>query len=222
MIKKLFNVITITLALNFLALAGAAGWLCQQSRIDRAKLTAIKDVLFPKPVAEAPTSQPSESSATQPILQLDELLAKASGRSASEQVEFIQHAFDSQMALLDRRQRELNDLHRQVELSKQQMAADRAALDQREQTLDAREQQAARLASDQGFQDSLALYNSMPAKQVKTIFMGLDDATLMNYLQAMQPRNAAKIIKEFKTPDETTRIQTIMERMRQAQAAANP
>ena len=216
--KKLFNVLVLTLAVNFLAVAGLVGWMVQSKKLDREKVQAIKELLFPKPVEEAATTQPSEASpTTQPIMRLEELLAKASGRSASEQVEFIQHAFDAQMALLDRRQRELIDLQRQVDLSKQQEAKDRAALTAQKQALDAREQQATRLASDKGFQDAMQLYNTMPAKQVKQVFMGLDDQTVMNYLEAMQPRTAAKIIKEFKAPEETDRIKKILEKMRLAQ-----
>ena len=125
------------------------------------------------------------------------------------------------MAVLDRRDRELLDLQRQVDSSKQQIAKDRADLESQQQSLTAREQQVNRLATDKGFQDSLALCNTMSAKQVKTIFMGLDDATVTNYLQAMQPRTAAKIVKEFKSPEETERIQRILERMRLAAASAN-
>jgi hypothetical protein len=220
--KKLFNVLVLTLAVNFLAVAGIVGWMVQTKKLDREKVHAIKEMLFPKPAPEAPATQPSDQApTTQPIMRLEELLAKSTGRSASEQVEFIQHTFDAQMALLDRRQRELIDLQRQVELSKQQEAKDRSALDSQKKALNAREQEAARLASDKGFQDALQLYNTMPAKQVKQVFMGLDDATVMNYLQAMQPRTAAKIIKEFKAPDETDRIKKILEKMRLAQANAD-
>jgi hypothetical protein len=80
------------------------------------------------------------------------------------------------------------------------------------------------LADDKGFQDSLALYNTMPGKQVKTIFMSLDDATVQQYLQSMTPRSAGRIVKEFKTPEETARIERVLERMRQAEqdtSAAN-
>ena len=68
--------------------------------------------------------------------------------------------------------------------------------------------------------DTLTLYNSMQAKQVKTIFATLDDDTVVRFLSAMQPRTAAKIVKEFKSPEETARIQRVMERMRQNPAAA--
>jgi hypothetical protein len=36
----------------------------------------------------------------------------------------------------------------------------------------------------------------------------------------MQPRQASRIIKEFKTPDETARIQRVLEKMRNSQASA--
>jgi hypothetical protein len=39
---------------------------------------------------------------------------------------------------------------------------------------------------------------------------------VQHYLEAMDPRDATKIIKEFKTPDELSRIQTVLERMRTA------
>ena len=217
--KKLINVIILTLALNFLAIAGGVGWLYQGGKLGRDKVMAIKDILFPKPVETAASTQPAAEPTTQPIMRLEELLAKAAGRSASEQVEFIQHAFDAQVAQLDRRQVELNALQRQVELAKQQMTRDRAMVEEQKKALEAREQQATRLAGDKGFQDSLALYNSMPAKKVKEVFAGLDDQTVKNYLQAMQPRTASKIINEFKSPEETTRIQKILEKMRSAQAS---
>jgi hypothetical protein len=220
MIKRLLAVIMLTLAVNFLAAAGGIAWLWNQGKLNREKVTAIKEIVFKQAQEQAPTSQPSGDPTTQPIVQLDDLLAKASGRSATEQVEFIQQNFDAQVATLDRRRRELNDLQQQVELAKQQMSRDRAALDAREKGLAQREQQATKLEGDKGFQDSLSLYKSMPPKQVKTIFMGLDDATMTNYLQAMDPRAATKIIKEFKSTDETTRIQKILERMRQASASS--
>ncbi len=219
--KRLINVLVLTLALNFLALAALVGWLHQTGRLDRAKVQAIREILFPKPdPTGSPTSQPADAPTTQPILRLEELLAKTTGRSATEQVQFIQHAFDAQMVQLERRERELADLARQVELAKQQLTRDRADLDAQRAEVVARRDEQTRLAADKGFQDSLNLYNTMSGRQVKQIFMTLDDATVVNYLQAMQPRAAARVIKEFKTPEELARIQTIMEKMRQSQPAA--
>jgi hypothetical protein len=217
--KKLFNVLALVLAVNFLAVAGGVGWLYQSRHLDRERIGAIREILFPTK-AIAPTTQPSTEDAptTQPIMRIEELLARATGHTAAEQVESIQHAFDAQTAQLDRRQRELNDLQRQVDLAKAQMARDRAALEGDQKNLADQKQQATKLAADKGFQDSLLRYQAMPGKQVKQIFMTLDDQTVMNYLQEMEPRSAARVIKEFKTPEEVARVQTVLERMRLAQA----
>ena len=58
----------------------------------------------------------------------------------------------------------------------------------KQQKVSEREQQATKLATDKGFQDALERYNVMPGKQVKQIFMTLDDQTVVNFLQAMEPR----------------------------------
>ena len=57
--KRLFNVLVITLALNFLAVAGFVGWLHQTGRLDRARALANRDILFPKPAAVVATTQPA-------------------------------------------------------------------------------------------------------------------------------------------------------------------
>ncbi len=218
--KKLGGIIVLTLAINFLAAAGGIGYLFQSGKLDRAKVSTIKEIVFAPPAVDTPTTQPSTQPTTKPVNTLEELLAKASGRTAGEQVEFIQRSFDAQMALLDRRQRELTDLQRQVDLAKQQMERDRFALEKGRTDLATQQELATKLATDKGFQDSLLLYNTMPSKQVKTIFMTLDDTTMRQYLQAMQPRVAARIIKEFKAPDEVARIQKVMEAMRTSEQTA--
>jgi hypothetical protein len=218
--KKLMQVIILVLAMNFIAAGAGVGWLVRTGHLDRARLLEVKKLLFPPPVEVAPTTQPADPT-TQPTLRLDELLAKASGRTAGEQVEFIQQTFDTQVAQLDRRERELTDLQRQVDLAKQQMERDRQRLEQDQKDLAVRQSTEKTLASDKGFQDALALYTSMPPRQVKQVFMTLGDEVVQRYIEAMEPRTASKIIKEFKTPDEVDRIQKVLEKIRQA-SPGNP
>jgi hypothetical protein len=214
--KKLVQVIVLMLALNFLAVAGGVAWLFHSGHLDRAKALEVKKLLFPPPSpTEAPTTQPADPT-TQPAVRLDELLAKASGRTAGEQVDFIQQTFAAQATQLDRRERELTDLQRQVDLAKDQLSRDRAKLDGQQKDLSARESQEKTLSSDKGFQDALQLYTSMPPRQVKQVFMTLSDDVVQRYIQAMEPRSAAKIIKEFKTPEEVERIQRVLEKIRQS------
>ncbi|HEY8666989.1 MAG TPA: hypothetical protein VIL86_10005 [Tepidisphaeraceae bacterium] len=218
--KKILTVLVVTLALNFLLVAGGAGWLYSMGKLNRASVLAMKDVLFPPPQVALATTQPAPVDATtQPSLQLERLLADASGRSALEQVELIQHTFDIRMAELDRREREIKALQAQVAFEQSQAHKNNDKLEQARAKLASEQQEATKLAGDKGFQDSLALYNTIPPRQVKTIFMSLDDQTVEHYLQAMQPRAAAKIIKEFKSADELQRIQRILEQMRQSQVS---
>ncbi len=218
--KKILNLLVILLAIHFLAVVAGALWLVQTGHVDSDRFAQVKQIVFPPPPppTTAPLATPDDPT-TRPTARLDELLAKQTGRTAAEQVDFIQHTFDAQLARIDRRERELVALQRQIDLAKAQVTRDRATLDTEQRQLAAREAQAVKLQSDQGFQDSLDLYKAMPAKQVKTIFMGLDDSTIISYLQAMEPRTASKILKEFKTADEISRIELIMEKMRLAQAS---
>ena len=217
--KKMFSLLALVLALNFIALVGAVAWIVKTQHLDRDKILAIKQIVFPA-TAPSSTTQPVADATTQPTMRLDELVARQAGRSAGEQFDIIQHTFDAQMAQLDQRKREVKDLEQQVGLAQMQLLHDRQALDAEKLALKQREDQANKLASDQGFQDALARYIAMPPKQVKQIFSTLDDQTVVNYLQAMEPKTAAKIIKEFKTDEEVARMQKVLEKMRQAQASA--
>ena len=212
--KKLWNVFVLTLAVNFLAVAAGVAYLYKDGRLSRERVDAIRKVLYPPPAPPAAATQPAEEKKDEPALRLAELLEHKSGLSTAEQLEFIQQTFDARMAELDRRQRELADLQRQVDMANTALARDRTALDAEKKQLADREQLAATLAADKGFQDSLALYQSMPAKQVKQVFMSMDDETVTRYLQAMEPRGATKIVREFKAADEVQRIQRVLEKMR--------
>lgn len=217
--KKLLSVIAWTLALNFLAAVGGIVYLFKSGQLDHEKVTTIKELVF------KPSTQPAESKpdvrdpTTQPALKLEHLLSKVAGRPASEQVEFMQRTFDAQMSMLDRRFREIQELRGTVELAQKKLVEDRAKLAAEQQKLATAQDQQIKLQSDKGFQDTLALYTSMPSKQAKTVFMTMTDDTMIQYLRAMEPRAATKIVKEFKTPEETERISKVMEKMRQAQAA---
>jgi flagellar motility protein MotE (MotC chaperone) len=223
-VKTLVSVVMATLAINFLALAGGAGWLWQSGHLNRDRVKAIREVMFPP--ATEPTTQPALAAApAAPTAssRLEELLAKHIGvRSAGEQVEFLQQTFDAQMGQLDQRQRQLEDLQRLVTVAQGQLRDDRAKLETDRQNLTDQQQQANRLANDQGFQDSLTLYNSLPPKQVKSIFLAMDDDTAVDYLRAMPPRTAAKVLKEFKSPEELDRVHRLMDRMRDSDPTANP
>jgi len=147
--KKLLSVFAWTLALNFLALIGGLAILYRAGNLNKEKVHQIKELVF------APATQPTEEAvaavrdpATQPTLKLEEMLAKVSGRSASEQVEFMQRTFDAQMAVLDRRFQELQSQRKTVEDARTQIDQERKALGAGQQKLAAAQQQEKKIAED--------------------------------------------------------------------------
>lgn len=220
--RKLLSIITAILAINFIAIAGGVGWLWRSGHLDRARVTAIRAALFPPaPSSAAPATQPSTpDTPVSPSKQLQELLAKHAGRPAAEQVQFVQQAFDSTMAQLDKRQQDVTYREEQVARANEKLAEDRKSLEQEQQKLVEREKQADRLANDKGFQDTLNLYNSMTGRQAKQVFMTMDEEAAAEYLDAMTPRNAARILKEFKAPSEVARVKAILDKMRHPPALA--
>jgi flagellar motility protein MotE (MotC chaperone) len=212
--KKLLLAVALTLALNFLAVVGGTAYLWKSGHLDKERIKAIKLVLFPPAAAVAIETGDTTRPSTQPSLQMDELLKKAAGRTAEEQVEFLQRSFDSRMAQLDLRSRQLDDQQHTLDFSTAKLAEDRAALEAEKKRLASAEQQAAILAGDQGFQDSLAVYLGMPPAKVKVLFEKLPDEVVEHYLEAMPAQKAGKIINEFKSPDEISRMQKVLELMR--------
>src|SRR5687767_4278761 len=221
--KRLWNALVLALVVNFVLAAGAVGWLYRTGRLDRERVAEIRRIVFAKPPpAPAGGANAAKPPATRPSMSLEALLEKHSGKRAGEQVEVVQQAFDTQSVLLDRRRRELEDLAAQVAREQEKLAEDRAALEAERRGFSAREEAARGEAADKGFQDSLKLYGAMPAKQVKGVFLSMPDETVVRFLRALPPRTATKVVKEYKTPEETERIRRIMERMRQGEPASRP
>jgi flagellar motility protein MotE (MotC chaperone) len=221
MSKKLISLVSAVLAINFLVAAGGVGYLVYAGKVDKDKVQQIRELIMAS--EENATTQPTTQAAQElppptPMMRLDELLARASGRPATEKIATVQTAFDAQMAVLERRSREVEDQRKQLAQAKADFEAQRKALLEETDVLRKQQEAQAKLAEDKGFQDTLALYNSMPPKKTKDIFMTLEEDVVVRYLQSMEPRIASGILKEFKTPDETSRAQAILEKMRLANA----
>ena len=215
--KKLLIILFCTFGLNFLLLVGGIGYLFKTGALNREKISAIKLVLYPATTqaAAVEAEKTTPDATTQPTLRLEELLAKVSGRPAGEQVEFLQRTFDAQMAQLDRREREIERNASEAKAALANAAAERDRLAEFQKKLDAREKTLTTQVQDKGFEDSLAVYNAMPPSQVKDVFGKLDDEMVTRYLKAMDASRAAKILKEFETPQEIERVERIMEMIRQ-------
>jgi hypothetical protein len=212
-LKKLWDILILTLAMNFAAVLVFVLWLYQDGRLGGERIVQIRHVLWPEHAPSEPVPDNVIAEAP-PTSELDNLLVRHAGAPAAEQVRLIQQSFEAQTILLDRRHRDLQNLQHQVEQAQQRLAADRARVEAERAALHRQRQELTEQSRDRGFQDSLDRYVAMPTRQAKDIFMTLDERTLMSYLQAMPPRTAARFIREFRTPQELERIQAVMEMMR--------
>lgn len=214
--KKIGLVALLVLAINFLAVAGGVGYLFGTGKLDEDKLKDIAKIVFPDP--PPPTTKPAtdtrDPATTQPLLRFDELLQHQTGKTAAEQVAFLRETFDSMSATLDRQRREVIDLKRQADFAQEQVAKDRADLIAREKAVADRQSRQRTQELDEGFQNTLEVYNGMDTVQIKDLFMKADEETVVRYLQAMEPRRVSRIVKEFTTPEELSKAQSLLDRMR--------
>jgi hypothetical protein len=219
--KRLWDVLAGVLALNFLVIIGLAAWLRGSGRLNRDRIDQIKLVLFPPAAPEAPTTQPSDPT-TRPTMILEALLAHKSNLPAGQQVDFVQKTFDQRQYELEQKDQLLGQRQAQLDLVQQKLTDDRTTFEAERKAFQDQQAQAAKLASDAGFQKSLDLYNAMQPKQVKAVFAGLDDDVVKDYFAAMDPLAVKKIIAEFKSPDETARVEKIMEKIRKGEPTSRP
>src|SRR5947199_272533 len=146
-------------AMELVAAMANGAWLYSAHKLDLEKIHQIKDLVFAPATqpttAEAPSAQ--RDATTQPTLRLEEMMAKVSGRSASEQVEFMQTTFNAHMTLLDRRFQDLQNQRKTLDQVKSQIDKEREKLTAEQKALATAKEEQAKLLADKGFEDTLNL-----------------------------------------------------------------
>ena len=223
--KRIVNVIGMMLAVNLALAAGGVGWMVASGHLTRSRMAGVRQVLFPPPATRpaAATTRPMDMPApTDPTVRLAMLAARAAGRPGVDPTAAVQQVQDWSLADLDDRRRALLDLQQQVMLAQQQVDRDRQAVDRDRRQFAADRDRAAAAAADKGFQDSLAMVATLPPRQVKSLFATMPDDQVQRYLQAMDPAQATKVMKEFKLPADVQRLQRVLDRIRTAGPATQP
>ena len=217
MVKKLGIVLLLMLALNFIAIAGGIAYLFSAGKLDQEKVRAVGKIVFPDPVpATQPATQPadSETRTDDPLFKIDELLNAQAGKTAAEQVQVVRDAYEKLATQLDRQRREVVDLRRQVDVAQAQVVSDRAALAERAASFDAKVAARQKQNADAGFQRTMQIYDEMKPRQLKDLLSKMDDATMVRYLQAMDPSRVSRIVNEFTAPEEKDRARRLLDQMR--------
>jgi len=201
--KALFNLIALIAIANLLIVSGLVGYLIASGKLNAESADKIAAVLRGEKLI--PASQVATQPAGWPTTQV------ASTQKAKP---FSLELLEVQQALLEREKRLIEDRYSRVKDAEFKLLKDREEFLQKQKEFYKQVEMFQKASKDEGFDKALALYSQMPAKLAKEDFMKLDIDVVVAYLMKMPKRTAAKILKEFKTPEEQKKRQEILEKIR--------
>jgi len=225
--KTLLSIFNMVAVLTLLVLLGLAGYLAATGRLDNEKLQTMLDMVrqthtppdlrqqvytvftAPPATATAPATGPATTRATGLAVAASQMAA-----SAAERLDYARQVIELEQLRLDHEAQELQHRQQLLDQKRAQIDANLAQLDAAQKKF--REQVAATQAQTRSaaFTKTLDLYNELKTKQVKDILGTLNPDAAAEFLKAMDSERAAKIIAEFKTPEEKASLSSILEKIR--------
>lgn len=217
--KTLWNMISFLAVINLLGIVLALGWLWQSGRMNTERIQAMRQMFAVTLAEEAATAKKAELA-----LEEENREREAASRielatiSSAEKIEQYHVVREQTLAAI----RRLEDERKQL---RSELAAGQAAL-QREREQLAAEQHAWRQSIadaeeslvDEQFTKAVRLLEALPAKQAKQKITELvsigEFEQAVAYLNAMSGLGRAKIMREFKTPEDNTLATKLLERLR--------
>jgi hypothetical protein len=219
--KMAVHVILTLLVLHVVAALAFAGWLAATGRVDRDRLERVCAIFAQTIEQEAEQQAKAQAVAEQARAQAQRY-ARLTGEdgmgSAAERLAADEERNELLLRQLERTHRELKDLQRNLHLARQNMERQRTDLVQAKRVLEQRITEIEGRLNDEGFRKAVALYEQLPADRVKQMFSELisggQSDQVVAYLEAMQPRRAAKVLAEFGDQPELAVAVELTERLR--------
>lgn len=218
--RRAWDIVSFLAVIHLLALLGFVGWLWQSGRLSGERVQNIRAML-------AMTIAQEKDQALQDAAEAEKkrLDAVAAARRANPPMPAAQHneaintLREQQQRALDRLEDEKKLLLAQLNrISRDYDTAKSAFLEQQRQWYASVESERKR-KEDEQFKQALKLYESIPAKQARDMLLklvadtgGMEQAVA--YLDAMNPRAAAKILREFKSDPQTELAKELLEELR--------
>jgi len=207
--------------LHFIMLMGVAVWAFGTNRINADRITNVKDIFALTIDDELKQEELAQQQVEQEKSQIEET-ARRNGTGPApiaERLEDENLRNELTMRKLDRKEKDIKILQRNLFLARQLMDSQKEDIEKIRQELDTRLKDTQTQLNDEGFQKTVTLFEGLPAKQTKQMFMhlitGNQTEQVVAYLEAMKPRKATSILKEFKTPEEITAVVELTERLRE-------
>lgn len=220
--KLIWNLIVAFIIFNLLLAAGYVGWLYNTDYINGDRIDKAREVFsltIAEEAAQAEEIRLKEEEATQARDQLARLESTGQGpttlrdeldkatRADQSAIERINLFNQQNEALREEMARFMEDHNRRVaELEAERAAFEKWIQDRAEQT------------KDENFLQVVSLYEAQAPKQTKQAFQTLmalgETDQVVEYLAAMDPRKAGKVLAQFKTPEEVPQAASLLEKLR--------
>jgi hypothetical protein len=222
MISSLLIVTTTMLVLNALLVGAGLIWLNSTHRLSSERVRKAVALFKPTLAQEEEAAKQAELDAAERAKELAQKQwmdqAAEGPATLSEKLKIDQQARELSAQKADRLSRDVADLRRRLEVDTQLLAKQRADIDARRKDVEEMAKREEKLRSDKDFQQTVAMYEKLPAKQAKQMLQTLltqeKKEQVVDYLAAMQMRKAAGVLKEFKTPQEVAQASELLELLR--------
>ncbi|MFN3166327.1 MAG: hypothetical protein ACE37H_04600 [Phycisphaeraceae bacterium] len=220
--RTLFTAFILVLLVNALALGSVLGWLGATDRLSKQRVREAAGV-FNHTIQEQAALDAEKAKAEQEALELAEQALRleqvAGGPMEPEQrLAALQQVDEKQRALIERRKVEVEQLQRQLDTQRKLIEQRLAELDEKQQAFNQAVAAQLEEMEQEDFQEAIAMLEGIPPKQAKAVFQELlkagDQEQVVSYLSAMQARKAAKVLQEFKLPNEIAQAADLIEQLR--------
>ncbi len=208
----LVNILALLMALEITALGIFAGYLILSNRIDERKAWLFSQVyeggITAETLAMADSWQQHKAE--------EEARRASTPAGAAAPVKLAADVRQQQTAQLDNQWQlqEIKALKRDVEQRLQELRQQREQLEKEQAKL--QEQRGAGAPSDEAsFRDMLGIMARMKPPALKEVLVQMKDETVVRVLKEMDGRASAKVLAEFRTPDEVEMKRRYLEMIRQ-------
>ena len=221
--RTLFTAFILVLVINVLALGALAGWLGSSGRLSKERLRDAVAVFNNTIEEDAQLAKDAEQAEIEALALAERALRMeqvAGGPVTPEaRLEAIQVVDDKRRALLERQKVEAEALKRQLDTQQKLIEQKLAELNEKQQIFDQAIATKVEKMQSEDFKEAIAMLEGIPPKQAKQVIQKWlgdgPDEQVVDDLSAMEERKAAKVLKEFKLPNEVTQAATLIEQLRQ-------
>ena len=221
--KLVWNLIVAFIIFNLLLAVGYVGWLYNTDYINSDRIDQVREI-FNLTVAEEEAQVEEVRLLKEKHEQDRDQLARleSTGEGPTTLRDELDKATRADQTAIER----INLFNQQNQALREEMARFQADHNRRVEELDAQRaafeqwiQDRAEQTKDENFLQVVSLYETQAPKQTKQAFQTLmsqgQTDQVVEYLAAMSPRKAGKVLAQFKSPQEVPQAASLLEKLRQ-------